>query len=86
MTGSRRRVVRGGLFVLAWAVAVGLGLWVGLTAFDTNSDHWVGLLGLAYLAAWVPIFALSSLRPSGKIAAFALCSVSLAVALALPRG
>ncbi|MDR3619250.1 MAG: hypothetical protein P4L85_07865 [Paludisphaera borealis] len=83
MSDSRRRRWGTLLFGLAWGGALWLGLRVGCTAFDTNPEHLTGLLGLAYMAAWGPFFALSRLDPVGKAARFALCTFSIASTFAV---
>jgi hypothetical protein len=60
-----------------------LGLRTGCSAFDTNPEHLTGLLGLAYMAAWGPYFALSPVGPLGKSARFMLCTASIALCVAV---
>lgn len=65
-----------------WLALVGMALRFGATAFDTNPEHLIGLLGLAYLAAWGPFFVFSTHGPAGTLGRFALCTATLAMNLA----
>ncbi|MDG3004011.1 alginate O-acetyltransferase AlgX-related protein [Paludisphaera mucosa] len=76
----RRRAVRV-LVYASWLGVLGLALRIGGTAFDTNPEHLVGLLGLAYLAAWGPYFVFSPHGPAGTLGRFALCTGALGLAL-----
>ena len=63
-----------------WLGLVALALRFGSTAFDTNPEHLIGLIGLAYLAAWGPFFVFSTHGPAGTLARFALCSATVLLA------
>ncbi len=65
----------------AWTGLLVLALRFGATAFDTNPEHLVGLLGLAYLAAWGPFFVFSPHGPAGTLGRFALCTGTLGLTL-----
>jgi len=75
-----RRTLRVLVYV-AWGAALAWSLRFGATAFDTNPEHLVGLLGLAYLAAWGPFFAFSPYGPAGTLGRFALCTATLGLSL-----
>lgn len=76
----RKRALRMLVFA-AWTAGVVLAVRFGATAFDTNPEHLVGLLGLAYLAAWGPFFVFSTHGPAGTLGRFALCTATLGLAL-----
>ena len=72
----------GAVIGAGWAAAVVYALRTGCLAFETNPEHLVGLLGLAYLAAWGPFFLLSPHGPGGNAGRFALCTASIFLMLA----
>ncbi len=63
-----------GIFVAVRAVA---------KAHDTNPEHLLGLLPLAYLAAWGPFLLMSGHTKQGALARFLVCTFSIALCLGM---
>lgn len=75
------RAMRWGFHAI-WVIAVVSALRLGAGAFDTTPEHLIGLIGLAYLAAWGPFFVFSIHGPVGTLARFALCTGAVGLMLA----
>ena len=71
------------LFCSLWAAALLLSFRTGAHAIDVNPEHLLGLTGASYLASWGPFFLLSRRDPAQIIARFAICTVSIALCLAI---
>ena len=67
----------------AWSACIVLAVRATSTARDTNPEHLIGLLPLAYLAAWGPYFLLTRHSKQGTVARFLLCTSSILLCLGM---
>jgi hypothetical protein len=68
-------------FTAAWMGCLFVAARATATAHDTHPEHLLGLLPIAYMAAWAPLFLLSRSSRFQTAARFLVCTASIAACL-----